>query len=288
VSRKQHNEQKSWKMSSSPELLIKPRCGWQPVDLRELWLYRELLVYLAWRDIKVRYKQTILGGLWAVLQPLIGTVIFAVLFTRVVSIKSNDCPYPLFAYSGLVCWTFFSNALQLSSNSLVGSANLISKTYFPRILIPLGTILALMLDMLIGFAVMVILVICYRWHVTFALLWLPIFIIGSFLAASGMGLLLSAWIVKYRDLRYVVPFFIQITFFVTPVVYPVNYVPSGWLRMLLGLNPMAGMVEGTRHAVLSTPLSWALVCSSTIVSGLLFVAGLYVFRRMERIFADVI
>jgi lipopolysaccharide transport system permease protein len=275
-------------MPSTTELLIKPRRGWQPVDLGELWLYRELLVFLAWRDIKVRYKQTVLGGLWAILQPLIGTVVFGVLFTRVVSIRSNDCPYPLFAYSGLVCWTFFANALQLSSNSLAGSASLIGKTYFPRILIPLGTILALMLDMLIGFALMALLLVCYRWHVTLALLWLPIFMIGSFVAASGMGLLLSAWVVRYRDVRYVVPFFVQIAFFVTPVVYPVSYVPSGWLRILVGLNPMTGMVEGTRHAVLGVPLSWALICSSTAVSVLLFAVGLYVFRRMERTFADVI
>ena len=274
-------------MSSTSERLIKPRWGWQPVDLVELWCYRELLVYLAWRDIKVRYKQTIFGGLWAILQPLIGTAIFAVLFTRVVSISSGQCPYPLFAYTGLVTWTFFANALQLSSNSLIGSEKLISKTYFPRLFIPIGTILALMLDLLIGLALMVVLLVYYRWRLTPALLWLPIFVVGSFLTASGMGLLLSAWNVRYRDVRYVVPFFIQMAFFVTPVVYPMSYVPPG-LQVIVGVNPMAGMVEGVRYALLGIPVSWTLICSSAAVSILLFGMGLYVFRRMERTFADVI
>jgi lipopolysaccharide transport system permease protein len=274
-------------MSLTAELLIKPHRGWQPVDLRELWRYRELLVFLAWRDIKVRYKQTALGGLWAILQPLIGTVVFGVLFTRIAHIHSDKVPYGLFVYSGLVPWTFFANALALATNSLIGSGQMISRTYFPRLLIPLGTILALVLDMLIGFALMAVLLPFYQWHVTLALLWLPIFIIGSFLVASGMGLILAALNVRFRDIKYIVPFFIQMAFFVTPVVYPVIYLPPR-LQILLGLNPMAGMVEGIRHALLGTPVSWILVYSSTSFGMLLFVLGLYVFRRMERTFADVI
>lgn len=258
------------------------------MDFRELWAYRELLVFLAWRDIKVRYKQTLLGGLWAVLQPLIGMVIFGTVFTKVAAIRTDQCPYPLFVYSGLVTWTFFANSLALSSNSLIGSEKLISKTYFPRLFVPLGTILALIPDMLIGFALFAVLLAWYHWGITLALLWLPSFILGSFLAASGMGLLLSAWNVWYRDVRYVVPFLIQMAFFVTPVVYPLHYIPPGWLKTLLGLNPMAGMVEGIRHALLGTPVSWALVWSSTAVSVMLFVLGVYVFRRMERTFADKI
>jgi lipopolysaccharide transport system permease protein len=274
-------------MSSSVELLIKPRRGWQPLDLGELWLYRELLVFLAWRDITVRYKQTILGGLWAILQPVIGTVVFGVLFTKVAHINTDQTPYPLFVYSGLVPWTFFANSLAIASNSLIGSGQMISKTYFPRLLIPLGTVLALVLDMLIGFALMAVLLPCYQWHLTLALLWLPIFIVGSFLVASGIGLILSALNVRFRDIKYVVPFFIQMTFFVTPVVYPAIYLPPKF-QILLGLNPLAGMVEGMRHALLGTPVSWALVCSSTVVGSLLFVLGLFVFRRMERTFIDII
>jgi lipopolysaccharide transport system permease protein len=274
-------------VASSMELEIRPHVGWQPLDLSELWRYRELLLFLAWRDIKVRYKQTVLGGLWAILQPLIGTMIFGVLFSKVTAIHSEQCPYPLFVYSGLVTWTFFANALQLSSNSLVGNEKLISKTYFPRLLIPLGTILALLLDMVIGFALIAVLLVGFRWPVTVSLLWLPVFVAGSVLAASGMGLLLSAWNVRYRDVRYVVPFFIQMAFFVTPIVYPMSYLPSN-LRILLSLNPMAGMVEGIRHALLGLSMPWELAASSTTVSVLLFILGLYVFRRMERTFADVI
>jgi lipopolysaccharide transport system permease protein len=222
------------------------------------------------------------------LQPVIATVIFAGVFTRVVQIPSdNQCPYPLFAYSGLVAWTFFANALALSSNSLVASEGMIRKTYFPRLLIPLGAILALIPDMLIGFGLMAVLMVYYGWHATLALFWLPIFMIGCFLAVSGMGLVLSALNVRFRDIKYVVPFFIQMAFFLTPVVYPMSHLPQR-LKLFLGLNPMAGMVEGIRHALLGTPVSWALVWSSAAVSVFLFVSGLYVFRRLERTFADVI
>jgi lipopolysaccharide transport system permease protein len=274
-------------VSSTVELLIKPRRGWQSVDVKELWLCREILLFLVWRDIKVRYKQTFLGGLWAILQPLIGTMVFGVLFTKVLPIRNEQVPYPLFVYAGLVPWTFFANALALSSNSLVNSEHMIRKTYFPRLFIPVATILALILDMLIGFTLMAVLYFCYAWPLTPSLLWLPIFIVGSFLAASGIGLILSALNVRFRDVKYLVPFFIQMAFFLTPVIYPARFVPRQ-LEMLLGLNPMAGMVEGIRHALLGTPVSWTLVWASTTVSTLLFVLGLHVFRRMERTFADVI
>jgi lipopolysaccharide transport system permease protein len=269
------------------ELLIKPRRGWQPIDLKELWTYRELLGFLIWRDIKVRYKQTILGGLWAVLQPLIGTLVFGILFTRVAKIETPGIPYPLFVYAGLVPWTFFAGALSLSSNSLIGSEQMIRKTYLPRVLIPMAAILGLVLDMLIGFALMGFLLAYYRFPLTLSILWLPVSILGAFLVAAGMGLILSALNVHYRDIKYVVPFFVQMAFFLTPVIYPLRNVPKAF-RVLLGLNPMAGMEEGFRHALLGSPVSAGLLWISGAVSLSIFVLGLYVFRRMERTFADLI
>lgn len=274
-------------MAATIELVIKPRPGWQPIDLSELWHYRELLWFLVWRDIKVRYKQTVLGGLWAILQPLIGTLVFGLLFTAVAPIKSDGSPYPLFIYAGLVPWTFFANALALASNSLIGSEQMIRKTYLPRVLLPMGAILALGLDMVIGFALMAVLLVYYHWPVTASLLWLPLFMAGSFFVSTGMGLILSSLNVRYRDVKYIVPFFTQMAFFLTPVLYPLTRVPLRF-RMLLGLNPMAGMIEGFRHALLGSPIAWPLVWMSGAVSLLLLVAGLFVFRRMERTFADLI
>ena len=269
------------------ELLIKPRRGWQPIDLKELWHYRELLGFLIWRDIKVRYKQTVLGGLWAVLQPLIGTLVFGILFTRVAKIETPGIPYPLFVYAGLVPWTFFAGALSLSSNSLIGSEQMIRKTYLPRVLIPMAAILGLVLDMLIGFALMGFLLAYYRFPLTLSIVWLPASILGAFLVASGLGLILSALNVHYRDVKYVVPFFVQMAFFLTPVIYPLHNVPQSF-KLLLGLNPMAGMEEGFRHVLLGSPVSASLLWTSGVVSVGIFVLGLYVFRRMERTFADLI
>jgi lipopolysaccharide transport system permease protein len=266
------------------ELVIKPRKGWQPVDLKEIWLYRELLGFLVWRDIKIRYKQTALGGLWAILQPLIAMVI---LFSRVTGMKGDGSPYPLFVFAGLVPWTFFANAVGLASNSLVSSEQMIRKTYFPRILIPLGMILALGLDMLIGLGFTGVLLAYYRWPVSLALVWLPLLLLGTFLAAGGFGLILAALNVQYRDVKYVVPFATQMAFFLTPVLYPVSH-SSPKLKVLLALNPMSGMVEGFRHALLGSPISWAFVWTSAGFSSVVFVGGLYFFRRMERTFADVI
>ena len=273
--------------SAAIELTIKPRRGWQPLDAAELWQFRELLGFLIWRDVKVRYKQTVLGGLWAILQPLIGTLIFGILFTRVAPIKSDGIPYPLFIYAGLVPWTFFANALALSSNSLIGSEQMIRKTYLPRVLLPLGAILALGLDMVIGFALMSFLLLYYHKPVTPALLLLPVFMVGCFMVASGMGLMLSALNVRYRDVKYVVPFFTQMALFLTPVLYPLSRVPHK-LQIFLLLNPMTGMMEGFRYALLDSPVSGPVIGSSLAIGTALFVAGLYVFRRMERTFADAI
>lgn len=269
------------------ELVIKPRKGWQPIDLRELWVYRELLGFFIWRDVMIRYKQTVLGGLWALLQPLIGMLIFGVVFNRVANFKSEGAPYSLFIFAGLVPWTFFTNAVGLASNSLVGNENMIRKIYFPRVLIPLGMIGALGLDMLIGLGFTGCLMLYYHWPFSTNLIWLLPCILGTFLTASGLGLILSALNVKYRDVKYVVPFFTQMALFLTPVIYPIAYIPAKF-RMLLGLNPMAGMVEGFHYAVLGGQIYWPLVWLAFAESIVLFVVALFFFRRVERTFADVI
>lgn len=269
------------------ELNIRPRSGWQRIDLRELWLYRELLGFLVWRDIKVRYKQTVLGGMWAVIQPLIGMVIFGVLLKRVTSLGSDGPPYILFVYAGLVPWTFFANAVSFAGNSLIGSEQMIRKIYFPRVLIPLASITALYLDMLISLGFMGILMLYYRWIPGSALLLVPLFMLGTFLAAAGIGMFLAALNVEFRDVKYVVPFFTQMAMFVTPVIYPLSRAPRQ-LRVLLAFNPMTGMVEGFRNAVLGGPIVWVVIWPSILISVALFVIGAVFFHRMERNFADVI
>jgi homopolymeric O-antigen transport system permease protein len=269
------------------EILIKPRSKWQPLQFRELWVNRELLGFLTWRDVKIRYKQTALGGAWAILQPLIGMAIFAVLFTRVAPIQTYGTPYPLFVYAGLVPWTFFANALALSSNSLVASEHLIRKIYFPRVFLPFASMLALVFDMIIGLAFMGILLAYYHRSIGENIVWLPLFLFGCFMVTAGLGLGLSALNVHFRDVKYVVPFFTQMAFFLTPVLYPIRSVPEKF-KILLSLNPMVGMVEGVRHAILGGPISWNLVTTSMVGASLLFLAGLYLFNRMERSFADII
>ena len=269
------------------ELVIKPRKGWQPVDLRELWLYRELLGFFIWRDIKIRYKQTLLGGLWALLQPLIGMLVFSTVFNRVANFQSDGSPYALFVFAGLVPWTFFTNAVSLASNSLVGNEHMIRKIYFPRGLMPTAMVGALGLDMLIGFGFTACLMAYYHWPVSAKLLWLPVCILGSFLIASGFGLILAALNVQYRDVKYVVPFVTQMALFLTPVIYPVSHFPAQY-RFLLALNPMAGMVEMFRYALLGSPVNAYLVWASFGEAIAVFLLALFFFRRLERNFADVI
>jgi lipopolysaccharide transport system permease protein len=269
------------------ELVIKPRRGWQPIDVREVWQARELFGFLIWRDIKIRYKQTLLGGLWAVLQPLIGMLIFGGLLNRVAQFPSDGSPYMLFVYSGLVPWTFFMNSVSLSSNSLVANSVMMSKIYFPRMLLPMGAIGALALDMVISLGFMGILIVYYRWPVGVGLLALPIFMVGSFLAAAGLGMILATLNVRYRDVKYAVPFAMQMMFFLTPVLYPLSLIPEQF-RPFLALNPMAGMIEGFRYALLGSDVPFSLMAGSFAGSLALFIASLYFFRRMERTFADVI
>jgi lipopolysaccharide transport system permease protein len=274
-------------MQGSFELVLKPRKGWQPVDLHEIWSGRELFRFLVWRDIKVRYKQTLLGGLWAILQPLLAMLVFTILFNRFTGIHADGPPYPLFSYAGLVLWTFFSNSVSLASNSLVGNQVLVSKIYFPRVFIPLASIGALLLDLLVGLVLLFAMVILYHWPITPGFLLFPFYVLGTLLAASGLGLILSSLNVRFRDVKYAVPFFIQMGLFVSPVIYPIRYVPPRY-QVLLGVNPMSGMIDGFRSAVLGGYPHMDVVALSTGVSLILFIGGLFLFRRMERRFADII
>ena len=274
-------------MKSHFELIIQPRKGWQPIDLKEVYLYRELLAFLIWRDITIRYRQTVLGGLWALLQPLIAMFVFTFVFHNLAGMKSDGSPYPLFAFAGVTAWNFFSTAVSQSSNSLIANQQLVSKVYFPRFFIPLGAIGAFLMDMALSLMMLAALMLYYRWPLTWAILELPIFILGAIFSAAGLGFALSAINVSFRDVKYAVPFLLQMGIFATPVIYPIRYIPVKW-QVLIGLNPMAGVVVGFRHAILGSPASWSLMGLSLAVSVLLFVGGLFIFRRMESVFADVI
>jgi lipopolysaccharide transport system permease protein len=272
---------------SSFEFTIRPHKGWQPINFREIALYRELLAFLVWRDVKIRYRQTLLGGLWAVLQPLIAMYIFTFVFHRLAGVDGDGVPYPLFAFAGLAPWIFFSTSVQQSSTSLLANQQLVSKIYFPRLFIPLGAIGALLLDLLLSLCLFGALMLWYHFPVTVSIVWLPACIVAALLAAAGVGLTLAALNVSFRDIKYALPFVLQMGIFVTPVIYPMRYIPPDW-QWLMGLNPMAGVVLGFRHALLGTEVSWPLMGASFASSLLLFVGGLLIFARMERRFADVI
>jgi lipopolysaccharide transport system permease protein len=274
-------------MSAAFELTIRARRGWQAFDLKEVIVYWELLAFLVWRDIKIRYRQTVLGGLWAILQPFVAMLIFSYVFNRLARVQSDGPPYQLFAFAGIAPWTFFSTSVTQSSNSLLANHHLVSKIYFPRMFIPLGAIGALLVDLALSLGLFAAMLVYYHWPLTLAVFWLPVFIVAAFLSAAGAGLILSAVNVSFRDVKYVVPFLVQMGIFVTPVIYPVRYVPARW-RLLVGLNPMSGVVLGFRHALLGSPASWGLISVSLATSLILFVFGLLVFRRMEIRFADVI
>jgi homopolymeric O-antigen transport system permease protein len=258
-------------------------------DLRELYYYRELLYLLTWRDITLRYKQTFLGASWAILQPVLGTVVFTVFFHRVGKIPSEGVPYPVFALVGLVPWTFFSNGLLLGSNSLIMNYSLITKIYFPRLLIPLATILAGLLDLLVASAVLAGLMAWYGIAPGWSVLWmLPLLILVTVLATAGVTTWLAALNVRYRDVRFVVPFLAQLWLFATPIAYPASLVPSRW-RVLEGLNPMAGVVEGFRAVLLPTHLNATpIVVVSSLSAVVMFLGGILYFYQVERTFADVI
>ena len=268
--------------------VIEPSKGWAPLRLDRLWRYRELLYFLAWRDIKVRYKQTALGVVWAVLQPVLTMAIFAVIFGHVVGIKSDGVPYPLFVFCALIPWTLFSYALTQSSNSLVENANLISKVAFPRLVIPIAASLAGLVDFAISFCMLVLLLLGYHRAPNGAVLLLPFLVVLALASALAVGIWLSALNVQYRDVRYTIPFLAQVWFYATPIAYPLSLVHGG-LKVVLSLNPMAGVVEGFRYALLGTgKLDVGSLAIASVVTIVALVGGLYYFRRMEQTFADVV
>jgi len=269
-------------------ILIEPARGWMPLNLMDLWQYRDLFFFLAWRDIKIRYKQTLLGASWAILQPLLTMVIFSFIFGKLAGLPSEGIPYPVFTYTALLPWQLFAFALSQSSNSLVGSQQLVSKVYFPRLIIPIASVAPGVVDFILSFVVLIGLMTYFKIQLTIRLFVLPLLLLLALLTALAVGLWLSALNVEYRDVRYVVPFLTQFWMYATPVAYSSTLIPEKW-RWLYGLNPLTGVVESFRWALLGSgdslgPMFWV----SVGIVIILLVSGLFYFRRMEDTFADVI
>lgn len=271
-----------------PLTVIEPSKGWVSLRLGALWRFRELLYFLIWRDVKVRYKQTLLGAAWAILQPLLTMVIFSVFFGKLAGMPSDGVPYPLFAYIALVPWTFFANGLTLSSNSLVSNRTLLRKVYFPRLVIPVSAVASGLIDFGIAFVVLLGLAAKYGVTPTVHVLWLPALVLLALVTALGVGLWFAALNVLYRDIQYIVPFLVQVWLYATPIVYPSSLVPARW-RTLYAINPMVGVVEGFRWALLGTGTApGPMILVSAVVSIAILIGGLFFFRRMEKSFSDVV
>ena len=262
------------------------RPGWVAINFAELWQYRELLFFQALRDIKVRYKQTALGAAWAILQPVLTMVVFSIFFGKLAGIPSDDVPYPIFAFTALLPWQLFAYALTHSSNSLVDSANVLTKVYFPRLILPLASVLAGLVDFVIAFGVLIAMMLYYDVVPGWGVITLPLFTLLALAAALAVGLWLSALNVKYRDVRYTIPFLAQFWLFITPVAYSSSLVPEKW-QAIYGANPMAGVVDGFRWALLGKTPPGSMLLVSVTVTFLLLVGGLFYFRRMEKNFADI-
>lgn len=300
-----------------PITIIKASHGWVNLGLGELWQYRELLFFLTWRDIKVRYKQTVIGIGWAILQPVLSMVVFSVFFGGLAGIKPDSgIPYPVFSLTALVPWTLFSEGLARSGNSLIASTNLLKKIYFPRLIIPLSAILSAMVDFVLSFIVLIVIIIFYlviqtstsntqalfdsvsfiqtvsigsNIQISWNIIWLPLFVLLALMASFGMGLWLSAMNVQFRDVKYVIPFLIQIWLFITPIVYPSSLIQNPTLRLIYGINPMTGVIEGFRWALLGSDTQpGPIILVSTLTTVVLLVGGMFYFRRMEKTFADVV
>ncbi|MGB2896916.1 MAG: ABC transporter permease [Anaerolineales bacterium] len=269
--------------------VIRPSRGWAWINLRELWLYRELIYFLVWRDIKVRYKQTLLGAAWAILKPFLSMVIFTVIFSGLAKLDTDGAPPPVFYFSGLLPWVLFQDGVAKAGNSLVTGSSLITKVYFPRIAIPLASVLAGVVDFALAFLVLVGMMIYYGVRPMQAIWTLPLFLLLTLVTALGVGLWLSALNVQYRDVGYVTPFLLQAWMYASPVVYSATLIPDGWARIAYGLNPMAGVVQGFRWAILGVgePPS-GLIILSILVAIILLISGMLYFKRMERTFADVV
>ncbi len=271
-----------------PHYRIQPSKGFVSLRLNELWQYRELLYFLVWRDVKVRYKQTALGVLWAIIQPLMTMVVFSIFFGKLGKMPSDGIPYPIFSFAALVPWTLFSNGLTQATNSLISSSGLIKKVYFPRLIIPIATVLAGIVDFVIAFIILLILMFIYGIVPTLNILWLPLLVVLTLITSLSVSLWLSALNVKYRDVKYVIPFLTQIWLFATPIAYSSSILPESW-RTIYGINPMVGVIEGFRWALLGTQtnLGW-MTFISTLAAVALLISGAFYFRRMEKNFADLI
>jgi lipopolysaccharide transport system permease protein len=275
------------RLPAEPLVVIQPTKRWSLLSFKDIWAYRELLFFLTWRDVKVRYKQTALGAAWAILQPLFMMIIFTIFFGRLAAVDSAGIPYPVFALAGLVPWTFFSNSITASGNSLVGSANLITKVYFPRLIVPAAAMLAGLVDFVLAFGLLCLLMLYYQIVPTIQILFLPVLVVLTALFSLGVGTWFSALNVKYRDVRFALPFLIQLWLFLSSVILPSTAIPTKW-RWLLLLNPMSGIIEGYRAALFGLPFDWpALGIASGLTILTLFYA-IYSFGRVERSFADII
>lgn len=274
--------------TTTSKFRIEPSRGLVSLRLKEFWAYRELLYFLIWRDVKVRYKQAALGIGWAVIQPITTMIVFSIFFGKLGKMSSDGIPYPIFSFAALVPWTLFSNGLSTAANSLVGNSNLIKKVYFPRLIIPTATVLAGVIDFAIAFVILLVLMAFYGIYPTVKIFWLPFFLLLTLISSMSVSLWLSALNVKYRDVKYVISFLTQIWLFVTPVAYPSSLLSEPY-RTIYAINPMVGVVEGFRWALLDTPNSpGAMTFVSSAVAVLLLISGAYYFRQMEKSFADVV
>jgi lipopolysaccharide transport system permease protein len=270
-------------------VVIQPVKGLVALNLKDIWKYRELVYFLTWRDLKVRYKQSVLGVLWAILQPFLNMVILTIFFGNLAKIPSDGLPYPIFSYTATVPWAFFAAALGVSARSMLTSGHMVSKIYFPRMIVPLSSVLANVVDFLIAFVILIAMLFYYRVTPTINIVWLPFFLLLAMITALGVGLWLSALVVMYRDFNYILGILPTFLMYLSPVVYSSSLIPEKW-RLIYSLNPMTGVIEGFRWALLGTQgvVTPLMLGISAVISVLLFVTGMFYFRRMERVFADMI
>jgi lipopolysaccharide transport system permease protein len=274
-------------LPAKPLLVLTPRRGWESLDLEAVWTHRELLYFLTWRDIKLRYKHTALGVVWAVIQPVFPMIVFTLFFGRLAAMPSDGVPYAAFALAGLLPWTYLANAVGNSATSVVGSASLVTKVYFPRMIIPAAAVFAALLDFLIAFAVLGTLLAWYRIPLQSGMLMVPVLVVMTTVLALGVGMLCAGLTVRYRDVRHALPVLIQFWMFATPIVFPASLVPERW-RWALALNPLTGIIENFRAALFGRPFAWGALAFSAAIACVLLVNAAYSFRRLERTFADTI
>ena len=270
-----------------PTTIIEPTRNWLSLKLRDIWEYRELLYFLTWRDVKIRYKQTVIGFLWAIIQPLLKMVVFSIIFGGLAKMDSEGFPYPIFLYAGLLPWQFFASAVSRSGESVVASANLIKKVYFPRLIIPIASVGACLVDFAISFIILIVLMFYYSITPTLSIFMVLPLVLATIFTALGVGMFISALNVAYRDFRYVLPFLVQIWMFLTPVIYSTRIIPENW-RWLILLNPMAGVVDAYRSAILGKSFEWGNLGISMGIAVVIFLCGLMYFRKTERYFADIV